>query len=71
MLYNNLAMMYEEQGKYVISLDYYLKTYKFFVSKLGLGHLESRNIRKNMKLTYIRWDKESDFDQWLEEKMKE
>lgn len=69
--YNNLALLYKAQEKYSEALFYYLKAYKICVYKLGLNHLSIQISNKNMELAYLESNSEGNFEQWLEEKMKE
>ncbi len=69
--YNNLAGLYESQGKYKISLSYYCKAYTIFLHKLGVNHPNTQKVYKNFELAYMEYNPEGDFEQWLEEKMKE
>ena len=69
--YNNLAVVYYNQEKYKISLSYYYKAYRIFVSKLGVDHPNTQKVYKNFELAYMAYNPEGDFEQWLEEKIKE
>ena len=69
--YNNLAGLYESQGKYKISLSYYCKAYTIFLHKLGVNHPNTQKVYKNFELAYMAYNPEGDFEQWLEEEMKE
>ena len=69
--YNNLAGVYHDQEKYKVSLSYYYKAYKIFVSKLGANHSRTITVYYNMEITYFDYNPEGNFEQWLEEKMKE
>lgn len=71
MVYNNLAGVYFWQKKYEFALSYYIKAYNIYIKKFGFGHPNTRMLRSNMEMTYIEWNPEGDFGQWLEEKMKD
>ena len=71
MSYENLAGGYEAQGEYEKAMIYYFKAYKTFVLWFGLKHPDSRTVYGNMELTFKEWNPEDNFEQWLEEKMKE
>lgn len=69
--YNNLAGVYHDQEKYKVSLSCYYKAYKILVSKLGVNHPNIQTVYKNFELAYMAYNPEGNFEQWLEEKMKE
>lgn len=69
--YSNLAAEYMRQGRYKISLIYYTKAHKIFVSTLGVKHPSTQRSYASLKITYLEWNPEGNFEQWLEEKMKE
>lgn len=71
MSYNNLAGVYADQEKYETSMIYYFKAYKICLIKLGISHPRTQIIYENMRGTYLKKNPEGNFDQWLEEKMKE
>ncbi|RKI40392.1 tetratricopeptide repeat protein [bacterium D16-51] len=64
--YNNLAGLYEKQGKYEMALNYYLKAYEVFASRLGRNHPDTKTVYKKLKLTYLEYTPEGDFEQWME-----
>ncbi len=70
-IYNNLAGLYEAQEKYSEALFYYLRAYKICVYKLGLNHLSTQVYNKNMEMAYLESNPEGNFNQWLDEQMKE
>lgn len=70
-IYNNLAKICKRQGKYKVSLSYYYKAYIICTSKLGLNHSKTQTVYKNFELAYMEYNPEGNFEQWLEEKMKE
>lgn len=70
-IYNNLAGLYEAQEKYSEALFYYLRAYKICVYKLGLNHLSTQVCMKNMEMAYLESNPEGNFNQWLDEQMKE
>lgn len=63
--------MYESQEEYKTALTYYSKAYKIFLFRLGLNHPNTHIVYENMKLAYFEWNPKINFEQWLEEKMKE
>ena len=71
MSYNNLAVLYKSQGEHKKMFDYYLKAFKVFGSKLGLEHLHTQIVYDNLKTAYTEWNPEGNFEQWLDEKIKE
>lgn len=69
--YANLADMYDRLGEGKNAIMYYLKAYKAFALSQGSEYLNTQLYYESMKTTYTKWNPESNFDQWLEEKMKE
>lgn len=69
--YNNLAHVYEGQGEYKLALAYYLKAYIIGIAKLGFNHPTTQIVHENMKNIHSKWNPEGNFEQWLEEQMKE
>ncbi len=69
--YNNLAELYYSQGNYSVSLSYCYKAYKICISKPGLNHPNTKLVYRNMQATYYKQNPEGDFNQWLEERLKE
>lgn len=69
--YNNLAGLYYDQGRYEIAITYSYKAFKILVSKLGMNYPNTQIVYKNFERIYIECNPEGDFEQWLEEKMKE
>ncbi len=69
--YNDLAGIYLKQEKYKSALEYLLKSYKILEFKLGLNHQNTQIVYENMKIAYCEWNPEGNFEQWLDEKMKE
>lgn len=69
--YNNLAYLYEDGGEYGMALDNYLKAYKISMIKLGYKHPHTKIYYKNMEMAYTKWNPKGNFEQWLEEQMKE
>ena len=69
--YNNLVEVYFRKRKYELALSYVLKAYKIFINKLGFGHPNTKICRQNMEIIYVKWKPEGNFEQWLEEQMKE
>ncbi len=69
--YNNLALLYFMRKEYKISLVYCIKAYKIFVFKLGAGYPDTKISYLNMEIIYKKYNPKGNFNQWLEEKMKE
>ena len=69
--YNNLAGVYYNQGKYESAIIYYLKAYMICLFKFGYNHPNTHIVYGNMEIAYYEWKPEGNFNQWLEEKMKE
>ena len=69
--YNNLAHVYDCQGEHQKALAYYVVAFKMLAHKLGLKHPNTQAIYGNLLAAYYTWNLGGDFDQWLEEKMKE
>lgn len=69
--YNNLAVLYDLKGEYTKALSYFYKVYKSLVSTKGLKYPKTQVIYKSMEITYFEWKPEGNFEQWLDEKMKE
>ena len=69
--YNNLAALYYSQKKYGFALSYYIKAYKIFINKLGFEHPYTKMSCENMEMAYAECNPEGNFEQWLEEQMKE
>lgn len=60
--YNNLAVACENLSEYESALVYFFKSYRISEDKV---------VYRNMEITYSEYNPEGDFEQWLEEKMKE
>ena len=69
--YNNLATVYEAQGEYQKAMSYCFKAYNILLIRLGSDHPNTRIVLENMKETCYKWKPDGNFEQWLEEKMKE
>lgn len=69
--YNNLAIVYEIQGKYKEAVLYFLKAYKICVSKLGWNHPKTDSCYKSLEKIYTENYPEEDFEQFLEEAMRD
>ena len=68
---SKVASSYDGYGWLVNSLEYYLKAYKIFVFRFGIYHMDTQAVYTNMKKVYSKWKPEGNFNQWLEEQMKE
>ncbi len=69
--YSNLAYIYEKQGKYKEALGYYLRAYRIGATNPDLNDLYVQVFYENLKMVYTKSNPEGDFEQWLEEKMRE
>ena len=69
--YNNLAGLYTNQGDNKEALSNYLKAYRVCLLRLGKKHPNTKIVHENMKIAYLEWNPAGDFEQWLEERMKE
>ena len=69
--YNNLAGMYMHQKKYRKALTYYIKAYKVLEFKLGQNHPNTQIVYENLKIPYFKCYPKGNFEQWLEEQMRE
>ncbi len=67
--YDGLAMLYGKAEKYELAVRYNLKTYKIQKEKEFNGSM--RDVYGEMKKTYYKWNPQGNFNQWLEEQMKE
>ena len=71
MCYNNLASVYGDKGEYKKAVLYFFKAYSIFYLKLGAEHPSTQFIYENLIFAYSVFRPESNFEQWLEEQMKE
>ncbi len=69
--YSNLAYIYEKQGRYKEALCYYLRAYRIGVTNPDLNDLYVQVFYENLKMVYTKNNPEGDFEQWLEEEMRE
>ena len=69
--YNNLAGVYAGQGRCKLALAYYIRAYKILIHKFGENHPHIQIIYGNMETAYTEYHPEGNFEQWLEEKMRE
>lgn len=69
--YVNLASMYERRGEVENAIIYYFKAYKAFALTQGSEYLNMQIFYELLEKAYVKWKPESNFRQWLEEKMKE
>lgn len=70
-IYNNLADLLRRQGKHEEELLFYVNAYKIMLSRLGLNHSNTKLVYKNTQAAFVKSYPEGNFEQWLEEKMKE
>ena len=64
-------MIYQEKGEYKIALTYCFKAYKILIYNLKIDHPTTKLVYENMKYVYLKSNSKQDFDEWLEEKIKE
>lgn len=69
--YSNLGTVYVMQKEYKKALIYLLKAYKIAISELGLKHFQTNITYVGLQIAYYEYAPNGDFEQWLEEKMKE
>lgn len=67
----NLAALYYNQGNLEIAIDYYLMGYKKYIFKLGSNHPRTQGAFNSIKQIYKECYPKGNFEQWLEEKLKE
>ncbi len=70
-IYHNLGGLYATQGEYEKALFYCTKAYKINILKLGLDHPDTKITYKKLRMIYEGYNTKGNFNQWLEEKMKE
>ena len=70
-IYGNLAAMYEKKGEYQQVLCSDLEVYKIWFGKFGLNHQKTQESYNMLKSTYFKCNSRGNFEQWLEEQMKE
>lgn len=66
-----LAELYDIQGKFQKALFCFYEAYRIWIYRLGLRHSKTQSAYKKMEKTYLECNPEGNFEQWLEEKMKE
>lgn len=69
--YYNVASAYALMKEYFNALEYMLKAYKISFSKLLRTDYGRQDIYREMRIIYLLWNPKGDFEQWLEERMKE
>lgn len=69
--YNNLADICNKLGENKIALDYYIKAYLIVTFHFKSSHPYTQNIYNNMKMAYLQWNPKGNFNQWLEEQMRD
>lgn len=60
-----------KQTKIDMAIMYYYKVYKVLVNKFGRDDPNTQVVYDDMEGIYKEWNPEGNFEQWLEEKMKE
>ncbi len=68
--YRGLADINLKRKNYEKALDYCFKSYMICILKLGLEQQQTLIVYLTMKTVYFKWKPESNFDQWLENKLK-
>ena len=76
--YLDIAVRYSKLGSIIFrlgndqkALSNLFKAYTILYYKFGLEDPTAKDMYKNIKLLYSEWNPEGNFEQWLEEKMKE
>lgn len=69
--YNNLAGVYIEQGKIDMAIMYYCMAYKVFANKFGGDDPNTQFVSDNLEAIFREYNPEGNFEQWLEEQVKE
>lgn len=69
--YNDLAILYAEEERYELAVSYFVNAYMIFKNKLGFDNPNTNVCRVNTEILYKEWNPEGNFEQWLEEQMKE
>lgn len=69
--YYNVASAYALMKEYFNALEYILKAYKISSSKLLHTDYRRQDIYREMRIIYLLWNPKGNFEQWLEDKMKE
>ena len=69
--YHNLAGLYRKQKWYEKALNFFIRAYKIRISRHELDYRDARIMYQSIKETYYEWNPRGNFEQWLEEKMKE
>lgn len=62
---------YMNQKQYLNALDFFSKAYKIQSSRQEWDCRDTLVMYNSTKETYLEWNPEGNFKQWLEEKMKE
>jgi tetratricopeptide (TPR) repeat protein len=65
--YNNIAMVYRNQGKYEQALEWYAKALPVCVKVLGLNHPKTKTVINNMEIAYKNSGNPKPFEEWMEE----
>lgn len=68
--YNNLAYMYKSQGKNKMAISCYFKAYNILLFSLGIDHPRTQIVYENLKFLFEMSNPEGDFEQWIEENLK-
>ncbi|RKI89767.1 tetratricopeptide repeat protein [Parablautia intestinalis] len=69
--YSKLAFTCYDQNKYQKALVYYFKVYSIFAQTFGFDNPSTSLIYEFVKITYFECNPQGNFEQWLEEQMKE
>ena len=69
--YGGLVDIYMKRKNFEKALDCCLKSYKICLFKFGLEQRQTLIVYLTMKMVYFKLNPTGNFDQWLEEQMKE
>jgi tetratricopeptide (TPR) repeat protein len=67
--YNNIAVVYYNQGDYAKTLEWYSMSYRIFRNKFGDTHPNTKTVTGNIENTYHKAGHSEPFEQWLERTM--
>lgn len=68
--YNNIALVYHDQGEYEEALEYYVKSFRVMRIRLGKAHVNTKKVFKNMQCAFVDSGRiKTEFEQWLKVKL--
>lgn len=70
-IYCNLANISEKKGDFTKALDYNFKGYRILAFRVIQTHPDYQKAYRNLQRTYFECNPNGNFEQWLEEQMKE